>query len=272
MSKTIDYAGQQVNNWKIIEQGIDNKNREKTWICECKCGKRFTKTMPSIKNAKGCIACSRKHKLLRRDIKIASLIGKKFNKFEVIGLSRIKKTKTSVSIILNCKCSCGNIVEVYSHNLLKGYSKKCQKCANKERSTHGFTKKDTPKTKELNAYFAWTRIKNKYNLSEELKNDCNKFIKIYLTKPKKYMSLMPIDPNLPISEANYKWSTKGPESSISIGDEVHPLQYWMEKLGVSRQRVHQLSNRSIGLCGCGNMVVPGYQACERCKNYNRKTK
>lgn len=56
------------------------------------------------------------------DIRIANLTGKRFTRLVVINMTEERKNRY---VVWNCRCDCGNYIEVPSDQLRGGYTKSC---------------------------------------------------------------------------------------------------------------------------------------------------
>lgn len=81
--------------------------------------------------------------------RLNDIIGNKINSWTII--------KPITNIILECKCECGNIKQVYIYDLLKNKSKMCVKCSNK------FRGKTTHKMSKTRLYKIWKDMKARCN-------------------------------------------------------------------------------------------------------------
>lgn len=134
MGKKIDMTG-----WKMKEHGVpeskltvikENINYSKEhnltkkyvyWDCLCECGKITTVKGLSLRNGKT-LSCGC---LNSKDI-----LGQTFGKLTVIEKT---EKRAGSNIIWKCKCSCGNICEVASHNLIRQATQSCG-CLLKEKN------------------------------------------------------------------------------------------------------------------------------------------
>jgi hypothetical protein len=116
------------------------------------------------------------------------LINKIFGSLKVI--KETNKRSKSGSIVWQCQCSCGSIVNVTSNNLSSGNTKQCRSCASK---THGKTKSKS--------YVTWKNIKNKQSEWDNYKSFYND-----MKDPIDYSyTLVKLDKNKPYSKANCEW-------------------------------------------------------------------
>lgn len=113
-----DLTGQKFGRLTVLGLDLDNKSKNRRWICQCDCG--------TIKSIQGCniksgltqsCGCLHKEKISK------NLVGQKFGKLTVIKDSE-KRTKDR-GIIWECQCECGNITYVSTNNLIQKYTFSC---------------------------------------------------------------------------------------------------------------------------------------------------
>ena len=93
--------------------------------CQCDCGKILIRSANYLK-AKQVPSCSDK---CRYTHKVPNLAGIKFNNIEVLQLADIKKYG---SYYWDCKCTCGEVIQLNTSKILKQSVKKCNMCASVE--------------------------------------------------------------------------------------------------------------------------------------------
>lgn len=93
------------------------KSRCKRYVCQCDCGNIITVNGNSLRtgHTTSC-GCTRKGK------NIKNLIGQRFGMLVVTDLAYIDKERRAV---WNCKCDCGNNIQVSSHGLLSKHNTSC---------------------------------------------------------------------------------------------------------------------------------------------------
>lgn len=130
MGKRIDITGNKYGKLTVIEE-LKERNKDGKIVCRCicECGnycniKKINLTKGKTKSC-GCSTYD-------SNIKDEDFINKKFGEFEVLSFSR--KNDKGVKLY-NCKCSCGNIVEVNCYNLKNGASTNCGCKRNNKLST-----------------------------------------------------------------------------------------------------------------------------------------
>lgn len=100
----MDLTGKRFGKLVVLEESKSNKLKV---VCKCDCGnvKDFFKKNIINGHTKSCGCINIKYK--------ESIIGKKFGKLTVIGISKIDMRKVI------CQCDCGNVKEFFKSNLLK---------------------------------------------------------------------------------------------------------------------------------------------------------
>lgn len=108
--------GRKFNHLLVIEEAGRTDKGQKLYLCQCECGKRIEAIGKYVKagDKKSC-GCQ-KGKLLIRD-----LSNKKFGRLQVLKLTDSKKHKSR----WECRCDCGEVVEVLSNSLVRGKTKSC---------------------------------------------------------------------------------------------------------------------------------------------------
>lgn len=126
MRKVLDLTGKVFGRLTVINFSHIIKSKGTFWNCRCSCGQLKTTTSNRLRRGQtascGCLAQETRGICLR-----LNLIGRKFNKLEVISLSHLNKTRT----YWNCRCDCGKLAIVIGSNLMKGNSTSCGCIKNK---------------------------------------------------------------------------------------------------------------------------------------------
>lgn len=106
--------GDQYGHWTVVEEV--NKNNKRYWQCKCICGNEKVVIQSALVSGKskscGCKKESRS---------VVDLTGKVFGRLTVNRLSH-KENKRSV---WNCKCECGNHIQVKGSYLTQGEVRSC---------------------------------------------------------------------------------------------------------------------------------------------------
>lgn len=116
MPKVIDLTGKKFGKLTVIGKDkphyTSGGHKQVKWLCKCECGNVVSVTSANLRNGNttscGCNRCP-------------DLTGKRFGKLTVISRSKRKGTQH----FWTCLCDCGNIVDVRSHQLMKGVTKSC---------------------------------------------------------------------------------------------------------------------------------------------------
>lgn len=135
MRKRADLTGQKFGRLTVIRE-IETNNGHRKFLCKCECGNEKVVQMNHLKsgNTKSC-GCYRKERTPTNTIDIA---GQKYGRLTV--LKRSEK-KVKYSAVWECKCDCGNIVDVATSDLKSGATKSCG-CLLKENKLHEHIKKE----------------------------------------------------------------------------------------------------------------------------------
>lgn len=119
MPRLIDLTGQKFGKLTVLER--DKTRKHTAWICKCDCGKIISRLGSSLRNGDtlscGCLK-DEKH---RKD-----LSNQKFGELTAIEYGDPIYEKSGDKIATwRCKCSCGNIIEVSTSNLINGTTRSC---------------------------------------------------------------------------------------------------------------------------------------------------
>lgn len=129
-SKTENLIGQKFNLLTVIEQA-ENKNGRSYWKCLCDCGNTTTVSISNLKNGSvkscGCLLSGGK----RTFEKPLELEGKTFGELTV--LKYLGESKWE------CQCSCGNVINILTTNLLHKENPNCG-CRNSSITIGSITK------------------------------------------------------------------------------------------------------------------------------------
>jgi hypothetical protein len=128
MSSVYDLTGKRFGKLTVIEKSETRDSRNSVlWECKCDCGKSCAVITNSLtsgnKKSCGCLSGSR-----------FDLTEKRFGKLTVIKKSDAKDARGA--ILWECKCECGNICKVNTHNLNSGGVKSCGCLKNEPRPVH----------------------------------------------------------------------------------------------------------------------------------------
>ena len=109
-----DLTGKRFGMLVVKERDLSNTKGKTKWICQCDCGN--TVSCYAYNLPRGIVSdcgCTRK----------IDISNQKFGKLTAIKTTG--KSDSSRSVIWECICDCGNIVEVSSRSLRKGLTKSC---------------------------------------------------------------------------------------------------------------------------------------------------
>lgn len=181
LGKMKDISKKKFGRLTAMEPTNQRKNGNVVWKCQCKCGNIVYVSRANLEqgftSSCGCLQSeniSQKNKLRQtKDIK-----NKRFGR--LIALEPTQE-RSGGYIIWKCKCDCGNITYVSSHNLLNKNTLSCG-CLNNELATKNAIKNISKHVK--NNYIANTRldfIKNN-KLNKLNKNNTTGYTGVYLRK------------------------------------------------------------------------------------------
>lgn len=107
-----DLRGLKFGNLKVLHRNGTSSFRQPLWKCQCNCGETPTIIGQSLKNGRstscGCV-------------KSPNLIGEKFNRLLVVGVSRRSHSKKT----WECLCDCGRVTFLSTYLLTSGTTKSC---------------------------------------------------------------------------------------------------------------------------------------------------
>lgn len=117
--------GKKYGEWIILKCYRNDKNKLIA-TCKCNCGTIKDVVFANIKNGSSTnCGCIRKNKMSEYAT-IDSLVGKKYGKLTIV--KEVGKNKYGKTIY-NCKCDCGNSINVLSNSLRTGHTTSCG-CSN----------------------------------------------------------------------------------------------------------------------------------------------
>jgi len=129
----VDLIGKRFGKLVVLSKGSLNQNRSVLYRCLCDCGNYFDTVGSLVFNGitKSCGCGNQAAATLANQKKMAEkrgeMVGRKFGRLVVLGLSEIKNLKA----YYYCTCDCGEIVEVNGTFLTSGSSQSCG-CYGKE--------------------------------------------------------------------------------------------------------------------------------------------
>lgn len=112
----IDLIGQVFGYWTVIKEADKNKHGQTQWLCRCKCGNEGIVTTIALRNGRSKSCGCYKIQASTNDLK-----GKQFGRLTPIRIVG----KNQRANVWECKCSCGNTVNVKSTSLMNGTTTSC---------------------------------------------------------------------------------------------------------------------------------------------------
>ena len=156
-------SGKKYGRLLVLNYAGNSSNRIATWNCKCNCGKEVIVRGCSLRNGLtkscGCIQKERASKMFLKDI-----TGIRIGRLTV--LRRLLNDKSN-NTRWECKCKCGNIVNVRSGSLLNDRTKSCG-CLHRE------------KVRKEPYYHLYSSIKRRKNYSESPNKLCSITFKQFL--------------------------------------------------------------------------------------------
>jgi len=238
-----DLTGEKIGKWEVLYK---TDERDKAGVCfyhcRCECGEernvRSTELRARTSTSCGC------------DRNVVDIAGKRFGKLVVINRSWSKRKYHG--IIWNCKCDCGNTVEVLASSLINGNTKSCG-CLKKI----SYNYKHGDKHKKL--YYVWSGIKDRcyrkksigyknYGargilMCEEWKNDYLAFREWALSNGyKEGVSIDRIDVNGNYCPENCRWvnteiqaNNKRTNRVLTYNNKSMTVAQWTRFLGIKNK-------------------------------------
>ena len=186
MSKNkLDLTGQTFHYWTVLQEAEPNKHGQTQWLCKCKCGTVRTLTTYSLRSGR-----SKSCGCYKSEINTNPLAGKRFGRLtpiKVVG-------KNQRANVWECKCDCGNIINVKSTSLINGTTTSCghEVVSKGEYSVYDFVKTLIPENmitkskvldgKEIDIYIPSRNLGIEYNGSMFHASDGG----VFVTKDKYY--------------------------------------------------------------------------------------
>lgn len=119
--KIKDMIGKRFNRLVVLEETSERKHGSIVWKCQCDCG-NITFVSTGNLNSGGTSSCGCLKKEKDGKIIKLNLLGKKFGLLTVIEETKERKNN---HVVWKCKCECGNIINVSSDSLQRGYRLSC---------------------------------------------------------------------------------------------------------------------------------------------------
>lgn len=127
----IDYTGQIISGWKILEQGevyvSPTGHRNKRWLCQCKkCGRIALRTISNIKGHP--CSCPPDPSEYNHPKNIRDLTGRRLGLLTVVKKLPPRKDAPNRSAWYQCLCDCGNVCEMPAQTLTLHQSRYPRNC------------------------------------------------------------------------------------------------------------------------------------------------
>lgn len=250
-----DYTGKKFGKLLAIKRIREEGSKQTYYLCRCDCGNELKVLGGSLTsgNTKSC-GCLNKTIYYNKN-----LIGKTFGRLYVVR----EECKESGDITIECKCQCGNIVNVSKNNLIRGNTKSCG-CLQKEVARKNFSTHSLSKTSLYKKYLKMiercenpnSRAYKYYGLRgikvcAEWRNNFVKFYNwAYTNGYKENLTIERIDVNGNYCPENCKWipleeqaKNKTNTILISYNNETHILSDWAKITGYSAQTIKNRLNK-----------------------------
>ena len=124
MGKLIDITGNKYNRLTVLEKTSQKSGSNYLWKCLCDCGNETLATKPALqsghKKSCGCLHIEQRSQLGKSKGK--NLMNQTFGNLLVIEKTNKRKDGR---IVWKCKCKCGNVIEVSSHDLTVDKKEHC---------------------------------------------------------------------------------------------------------------------------------------------------
>lgn len=119
-----DYIGKKFGYLTVIGQSPKTNPYSNKFDFQCDCGNVISERPGRILygHKKSCGKCRKRNTSYKLEQKIINSIGKRFGKLTVLGIST--KNKTGKNYV-QCKCECGNIIDVLPNQLFRNQLKSC---------------------------------------------------------------------------------------------------------------------------------------------------
>ena len=114
-SKNIDLIGKRFGNLVVLEKVGKNSSRSIVWKCQCDCGNICEKPTREL-NAGTAVSCGCKWR------QPTVQAGERYGKLTAI---RPTEKRSAQSIVWECKCECGTMIEVRATMLTSGHTTSC---------------------------------------------------------------------------------------------------------------------------------------------------
>lgn len=113
-SRKLDLTGQIFGELTVISPADTKDDKYTRWICECSCGKKV-EVRTDYLTSEHTTSCGH---IKTQFFQQKDLVGQRFGKLVVIKNLFNKNAK-------QCKCDCGNVIDVQTNNLINGNTQSC---------------------------------------------------------------------------------------------------------------------------------------------------
>lgn len=200
---------------------------------------------------------------MRERIEIINLIGQQFHKLTILGEGDKVYKNGSLIRMVNCKCECGNIVDVPLYSVIHSNTKSCG-CMAKRLASERLSKRNFKHGRHTSPeYHSWKSMKYRcespkcesyryygakgIKVCERWKNSFENFFMDMGEKPSHRHSLDRKDSTKDYTPENCRWATPKEQSRntkrtiyITIEGVSRPMCEWAEILGVKRDKLYRL--------------------------------
>ena len=124
MGRMADITGNKYNRLTVLEKTTQKSGSNYLWKCLCDCGNETLATKAALENGHkkscGCLHTDQRRALGKSKKK--DLLNQKFGSLLVFEETDKRKDGR---VVWKCKCDCGNVIEVSSHDLLEDRKTHC---------------------------------------------------------------------------------------------------------------------------------------------------
>jgi hypothetical protein len=194
-------------------------------------------------------------------------IGDRFNNLTIIEFKTGFRPSGLKKYISVCRCDCGGLIEVETHNLKSGNTRWCQKCSSKHKSNHRKTHGHSEHRKHIEpegyrAYYIWQAIKRRcFNKNDNRFKDyggrgitvCKRWADNYQNflsdmglPPTRNHQIDRIDNNGNYEPSNCRWVTQTQNSRnkrnnrlITAFGKTQTLVEWEEETGIAAPTIRR---------------------------------
>lgn len=186
----------------------------------------------------------------RTEADFAYLIGQRFGNLTVLGYAGKRHNGIQNHHYMSVQCDCGRVYDVVVGNLTGSHTSKCFHCASKycRNYKHGLSR--------TTEYVAWSSMCQRYkrdgDVCQEWKDSFEKFLGDMGVRPSG-LCLCRKDLSVPFQPSNCYWGKQrrrglgvSRNATVLLDDgTTTTIADCAERLGISRQRVHQRVNQNL---------------------------